>query len=93
MMNFNIGGPSNFSSSSSFSSSEDEDRKFLEENESAQNAIIAQHSNIQRAMSQYLNQQHNPVTRGGSIHGHRVINRDRESADRRLFYDYFAESP
>jgi len=90
-MNFDIGGPSNFSSSSS--SFEDEDEQLLEENESAQNAIIAQHSNIQRAMSQYFNQQHNPVTYGGSIHDHRVINRDRESADRRLFYDYFAESP
>ena len=33
------------------------------------------------------------MTRGGSIHGHGVINRDRESADHRLFYDYFAESP
>ena len=33
------------------------------------------------------------MTRGGSIHGHRVINRDRENADHRLFYDYFAESP
>ncbi|KAK3183819.1 hypothetical protein Dsin_031105 [Dipteronia sinensis] len=40
----------------------------------------------------YLNQQNNPVIRGGSIPGHIVINRDRESADRCLFYDYFAEN-
>ena len=91
-MNFDIGGPSNFSSSSF----DDEDEQFLEnleENESEQDAIIAQHMNIQRAISQYLNQQNNPMTRGGLIPGHRVINRDRESADHRSFYDYFAESP
>ncbi|KAK2640823.1 hypothetical protein Ddye_022586 [Dipteronia dyeriana] len=44
-------------------------------------------------MAQYLNQQNNPVRRGGSIPSHIVINRDRKSADRRLFYDYFAENP
>ena len=78
-MNFDIGGPSNFSSLSS----DDNEKQFLanlEENESEQDAIIAQHMNIQQVMSQYLNQQNNVVTRGGSIHGHRVINRDRESA-------------
>ena len=57
-----------------------------------QEAIIAQHGNIQRAITQYLNQQNNPLTRGGLIPGHIVINRDQESADRRLFYDYFAEN-
>ncbi|KAK2655542.1 hypothetical protein Ddye_008594 [Dipteronia dyeriana] len=43
-------------------------------------------------MTQYLNQQNNPVTRRGSIPGHIVINRDRKSADRRMFYDYFSEN-
>ena len=50
IMNFDIGGPSNFSSSSS----DDDEKQFLanlEENESEQDAIIAQHMNIQRAMS------------------------------------------
>ncbi|KAK2657985.1 hypothetical protein Ddye_011037 [Dipteronia dyeriana] len=44
-------------------------------------------------MAQYLNQHNNPVPCGGSIPGHIVINRDRESVDRRLFYDYFIEYP
>ncbi|KAK3200611.1 hypothetical protein Dsin_024026 [Dipteronia sinensis] len=87
-MNFNIGGPSNLSSSSS-------DNKGaqlmadLEAIDDEQEAIIAQHCNIQRVIAQYLNQQNNPLTRGGSIPGHIVINRDRENADCRLFYDYF----
>ncbi|KAK2635171.1 hypothetical protein Ddye_029963 [Dipteronia dyeriana] len=44
-------------------------------------------------MTQYFNQQNNPVPLGDSILSHIVINRDRESADRRLFYDYFTENP
>ncbi|KAK2659140.1 hypothetical protein Ddye_005673 [Dipteronia dyeriana] len=44
-------------------------------------------------MTQYLNQQNNPMTHGGSIPGHIVINRDRKSVDRHLFYDYFVKNP
>ncbi|KAK2640705.1 hypothetical protein Ddye_028500 [Dipteronia dyeriana] len=44
-------------------------------------------------MAQYLNQQNNLVTRGGSIPGHIVIHQDRKNADRCLFYDYFTENP
>ncbi|KAK3192949.1 hypothetical protein Dsin_024259 [Dipteronia sinensis] len=95
-MNFNIGGPSNFLSSSSSSSSDDEEDQIianLEAIDAKQKVLLAQHGNIQRVIAQYLNQQNNPVIRGGSIPGHIVINRDRKSADRRLFYDYFAENP
>ncbi|KAK3222735.1 hypothetical protein Dsin_009760 [Dipteronia sinensis] len=93
-MNFNIGGPSNFLSTSS-SSDDEEDQLIadLEAIDAKQEAIFAQHGNIQRAIAQYLNQQNNPVTRGGSIPGHIVINRERESGDSRLFYDYFVENP
>ncbi|XP_062086372.1 uncharacterized protein LOC133792481 [Humulus lupulus] len=37
--------------------------------------------------------QKNKGSHRGSIPGHIVINRDRESADRNLFNDYFAENP
>ncbi|KAK3182909.1 hypothetical protein Dsin_030195 [Dipteronia sinensis] len=76
-MNFNIGGPSNFLSTSS-SSDDEEDQLIadLEVIDAEQEAIFAQHGNIQRAIAQYLNQQNNPVTREGSIPGHIVINRD-----------------
>ena len=43
-----------------------------------QEVIIAQHGNIQGAIAQYLNQQNNLVTRGGSIPSYIVINRDQE---------------
>ncbi|KAK2648985.1 hypothetical protein Ddye_016474 [Dipteronia dyeriana] len=55
--------------------------------------MFAQHGQFQQAMAQYLNQQNNPLTRRGSIPGHIVINRDRKSADRSLFYDHFTENP
>ncbi|KAK3205741.1 hypothetical protein Dsin_019787 [Dipteronia sinensis] len=95
-MNFNIGGPSNFLSSSSSSSSDDEEYQLiadLKAIDAEQEVILAQHGNIQQAIAQYLNQQNNPVTRGGSIPSHIVINRDRKSGDSRLFYDYFAKNP
>ncbi|KAK2662951.1 hypothetical protein Ddye_001525 [Dipteronia dyeriana] len=93
-MNFNIGGPSNLSSS--FSSSDEEEEAImaaLGAMDAEEEEMIAQYGQFQQAMAQYLNQQNNPVRRGGSIPGHIVINRDRKSADRRLFYDYFTENP
>ncbi|KAK2658630.1 hypothetical protein Ddye_005163 [Dipteronia dyeriana] len=51
-----------------------------------QEAILAQHGNFQRAITQYLNQQNNPVTREDSIPSHIVINRDQKRVDHRLFY-------
>ena len=65
----------------------------LEAIDSEQDAIIAQHCNIQKVISQYLNQQNNLVTHGGSIPCHIVINQDREGVDRHLFYGYFAKNP
>ncbi|KAK3225276.1 hypothetical protein Dsin_005138 [Dipteronia sinensis] len=56
----------------------------LEGIDAEQEAILAQH------VSQSTKQ---PVTIGSSIPSHIVINRDRESVDRRLFYDYFVENP
>ncbi|KAK3229014.1 hypothetical protein Dsin_000895 [Dipteronia sinensis] len=91
-MNYNIRGPSNFASSSS----DDYEAQLtadLETIDVEEEAIIIQHGNIQRAIAQYLTQQNNLATRGCSIPGHRVINRDRENAERRLFNDYFAENP
>ncbi|KAK2650991.1 hypothetical protein Ddye_018480 [Dipteronia dyeriana] len=93
-MNFNIGGPSNLSSSSSSSDEEEEAILVaLGAMDAEEEEMIAQYGQFQHAMAQYLNQQNNPVRRGGSIPGHIVINRDRESVDRRLFYDYFTENP
>ncbi|KAK2652143.1 hypothetical protein Ddye_011999 [Dipteronia dyeriana] len=93
-MNFNFRGPSNFSYSSS-SSNEVEDQLLIdfEAIDVEQEAILAQHGNIQSAIAQYLNLQNNPVTHGGSIPGHIVINRDQKMVDRHLFYDYFVENP
>ncbi|KAK3230174.1 hypothetical protein Dsin_002055 [Dipteronia sinensis] len=91
-MNFNIGGPSNFASSSS----DDYEAQLtadLEMIDAEEEAINTQHGNIQRAITQYLTQQNIPVTRGGSIPSHRVINRDRESVDCRLFNTYFTKNP
>ncbi|KAK3223810.1 hypothetical protein Dsin_010835 [Dipteronia sinensis] len=90
-MNFNIGGPSNFA----FSSSDDDEAQLMEDLETIdaeEEEIIIQHGNIRRAIAQYLIQQNNPVTRRGSIPGHIVINRDRESVDRRLLNDYFSRT-
>ncbi|KAK2641868.1 hypothetical protein Ddye_023631 [Dipteronia dyeriana] len=93
-MNFNFGGPSNLSSSSSSSDEEEEQLLTdLEMIDAEQEVILAQHGNIQQAITQYLSQQNNPVTRGGIIPGHILINRDRKNVDCRLFYDYFVESP
>ncbi|KAK3230274.1 hypothetical protein Dsin_002155 [Dipteronia sinensis] len=91
-MNFNIEGPSNFASSS-FHDDEAQLMADLETIDAEQEAIITQHGKIQPAIAQYLNQQNNQVTYGGSIPGHIVINRDRKSADSSLFNDYFVKNP
>ncbi|KAK2643599.1 hypothetical protein Ddye_025362 [Dipteronia dyeriana] len=82
-MNFNIGGSSNLLGSSS--SSDEEEREILanlDAIDAEEEEMLAQHGQFQQAVAQYLNRQNNPVTRGGSIPGHIVINRDRESPDR-----------
>ena len=53
-MNFNVGGPSHFASSSS----DDDEVQLMADLEAIdveQEAIIKQHGNIQRAINQYLN--------------------------------------
>ncbi|KAK2638371.1 hypothetical protein Ddye_026169 [Dipteronia dyeriana] len=93
-MNFNIGDLSNLSSSSSSSDEEEEEiLATLGVMDVEEEQMLAQYGQFQQAMAQYLNQQNNPVPCGGSIPGHIVINRDWESVDRRLFYDYFTENP
>ncbi|KAK2643253.1 hypothetical protein Ddye_025016 [Dipteronia dyeriana] len=93
-MNFNIRGSSNLSSLSSSSDKEEKEiLAALGAMVAEEEQMLAQYGQFQQAMAQYLNQQNNPVPRGGSIPGHILINRDWESADRRLFYDYFVENP
>ncbi|KAK2643869.1 hypothetical protein Ddye_019064 [Dipteronia dyeriana] len=84
-MNLNIGGSFHFSSSSSssysYSSSNDEEEQLmtnLKAIDTEQEVKLAQHCN---------------VTRGDSIPGHIVIDRDLKSDDRLLSYDYFTENP
>ena len=50
-------------------------------------------SNENMILANYFNQQNNRVTHDGSILGHVVINRDRETANHNLFVDYFADNP
>ncbi|XP_024978949.1 uncharacterized protein LOC112516158 [Cynara cardunculus var. scolymus] len=51
--------------------------------------------NLASEMDNYIRNyaQNNHVSYRGSIHGHIVINRDRENVDRNLFNDYFSENP
>ncbi|KAK2652897.1 hypothetical protein Ddye_012753 [Dipteronia dyeriana] len=93
-MNFNIGGPFNLLGSSlSFDEKEKGILADLDAIDAEEEEMFAQHVQFQQVMAQYLNQQNNPVTHRGSIPSHIVINRDRESVDRCLFYDYFIENP
>ncbi|KAL5764528.1 hypothetical protein ACOSQ2_017122 [Xanthoceras sorbifolium] len=83
------------SSSLSSSSSDDELQLMvhLETIDAEQKAIVRHHANNRNLIAQYLIQQNNQVTHGSLIPGHIVINRDRESADRNFFNDYFAKNP
>ncbi|KAK3218386.1 hypothetical protein Dsin_012356 [Dipteronia sinensis] len=94
-MNFNVKGPFHFASSSSDDNNDNEVQLManLEAIDAEQEAIIKQHANIHRGIDQYLNQQNNQVTHGGSIPGHIMINRDRESADCTLFNEYLSKNP
>ncbi|KAK2635343.1 hypothetical protein Ddye_030135 [Dipteronia dyeriana] len=86
-MNFNVGGPSHFSYSTSSSSSSSEDNSEvgvqlmddLQAIDAEQEAMIKHQENL-ILITQNLNQRFNRVTHGGSITGHIVINRDRENA-------------
>ncbi|XP_031261141.1 uncharacterized protein LOC116119340 [Pistacia vera] len=96
-MNFNFGGPSHLSSSnsSSFSDNEIDDEELMNDLEAIdveQEAILRMRANNNLLLLHYLNQQNNQVIRRGPNPGHRVINRNRETADRNLFNDYFADN-
>ena len=98
-MTSNIGESSQFSSSSSSSFSEsdhDEESQLLmdlDRIDAEQEAIMSCISDTNHMLVNYFTQQHIQKSPGGSISGRAVIHRDRESADRRLFEDYFSENP
>ena len=81
-------GNSSYLASSSFSSSNDDDDDDYNDLEKQVVCQITAYNNF--CIAQHQN---NEGSHRGSIHGHIVINRDRESADRNLFNDYFAENP
>ena len=95
-MTSNIGESSQFSSSSSSSFSEsdhDEESQLLmdlDRIDAEQEAIMSCISDTNHMLVNYFTQQHIQKSSGGSISGRAVIHRDRESANRRLFEDYFS---
>lgn len=98
-MNFNHEGPSNFSCLASFSSSDENDDASKEMLRSEMNTIDHQQQMVlcQLQMNVVVVSHHfhlsNVETYLGSMPRHLVINRDRETADRRLYNDYFSDSP
>ena len=89
-MNFDIGGPSVYNSSSS-SSDDDKPLELSNEEYQATLKILSTNSMINKY---YQNQRRNYSTRhGGSIPGHIVVRRDREAAHHNLFNDYFSDNP
>ncbi|XP_020266873.1 uncharacterized protein LOC109842405 [Asparagus officinalis] len=90
-MNFDVGGPSYLSSSSS-----SDDDNFLtniiaEINETEE--VICEYINNNMIIANNLRQQNYQPIHGGSIPGHAVINRDRETAHQNLVIDYFVDNP
>jgi len=86
-MSFNYGSLSYIPSS--FSSSSSSDNNYYDDIEKQVVSQITTNNNF--LCSQHL--YNSEGSHGGSIHGHVVINRDRENAARNLFNDYFAEKP
>ncbi|XP_020245249.1 uncharacterized protein LOC109823383 [Asparagus officinalis] len=90
-MNFDVGGPSYLSSSSS-----SDDDNFLtniiaEIDETEE--VICEYINNNLIIANNLRQQNYQLIHGGSIPGHAVINRDRETAHQNLVIDYFVDNP
>ncbi|XP_020262310.1 uncharacterized protein LOC109838264 [Asparagus officinalis] len=90
-MNFDVGGPSYLSSSSS-----SDDDNFLtniiaEIDETEE--VICEYINNNMIIANNLRQQNYQPIHGGSIPGHVVINRDRETAHQNLVIDYFIDNP
>ncbi|PON44368.1 hypothetical protein PanWU01x14_267570 [Parasponia andersonii] len=97
-MNFIIGDPSYYSSSaSSFSDGENKDdiqlMYDLEAVKRQQEVVSRWVNNNNNYISNFLNQQNQQMTHGGSIPGYTVVNCDREVADQNLFNNYCAENP
>lgn len=97
-MNFHDGGPSSnyLYSSSSSSEAEEESYAKLRNEQMAihhqQQMCILQLQTNAVVVSEYF-QQFDNTYHHGSIPGHVVINRDRATADQRLYNDYFSSSP
>ena len=92
-MNSNFINPPHSSSSSSSSDDDDNMQMINSLEEEEEEAICRAIANNNLIIQYLLNQQNNQVIHGGSVPGRSVINRDRESADCRLFNDYFSETP
>ncbi|KAK3198960.1 hypothetical protein Dsin_022375 [Dipteronia sinensis] len=97
-------GSSYISSSSSSSSNSNDDLTSLnyvqnmdarlEEMDEVEALLHQLYTKNNLLVAQCLNKQnYQPRRRGGAVHGHRVINRDREGAQRNLWNDYFADNP
>ncbi|XP_042400159.1 uncharacterized protein LOC121989924 [Zingiber officinale] len=85
-MDNNIEGSSNLSSSSS------DDDNYAESFSARQQLIAQVISTNNQIVLNYLNEGSNKSRHRGSIHGHKMINCNREAADRNLFNDYFTEN-
>ncbi|XP_042472493.1 uncharacterized protein LOC122055180 [Zingiber officinale] len=85
-MDNNIEGSSNLSSSSS------DDDNYAESFSARQKLIAKVISTNNQIVLNYLNEGSNKSRHRGSILGHKMINRNREAADRNPFNDYFAEN-
>ncbi|XP_042467690.1 uncharacterized protein LOC122050887 [Zingiber officinale] len=85
-MDNNIEGSSNLSSSSS------DDDNYAESFGARQQLIAQVISTNNQIILNYLNEGNNKSMHRGSIPGQKIINCNREAADRNLFNDYFAEN-
>ncbi|XP_019199716.1 PREDICTED: uncharacterized protein LOC109193308 [Ipomoea nil] len=92
-MNSNTGKrPMLFSSSSSSSSSSDFEHNLASAIRAQTQLLTNAYTSYNLAIASYMeNMDNQPPRHGGSTFGHRVIHRDREEADRRLWNDYFSE--
>ncbi|XP_042386884.1 uncharacterized protein LOC121978630 [Zingiber officinale] len=85
-MDNNIEGSSNLSSSSF------DDDNYAKSFGARQQLIAQVISTNNQIVLNYLNEGSNKSMHRGSIPGYKMINRNREAADRNLFNDYFAEN-
>ena len=92
-MDFYVGDTSHNGAENSSSSSSDIDDYISDDNEFVvETQVVHQQFLRNKMILQQIQDQHR-VSRGGSVLGHVVINRDREAVDRNLFLDYFSDNP